>query len=336
MPDFVSVLRANGFEPPYLTLLKVPDLHASAAQVILECNLNAESLAEIRATRHVAIVSEKVDFEATPTSTPYTIFVKQGTPDKSGIQQLVEVVRRLMGPGGCPWDIEQTHESLKRYLLEESYELFDAIDSDASEKIKEELGDVLLQPLMHAEIKRKEGKFDIDEVAQATAEKLIYRHPHVFGDVTVEDADEVLRNWDQLKKTEKGKEASVLGGVPRAMPALLRAYEVSKRAARSGFEWQDIDGVLLKMKEEIDEVLESLAEGDVKATASEIGDLLFTVVNFARWLKIDPEEALQQMVSRFTTRFQTMETAAQKPLRELTFEEWDNLWETAKVQNRLK
>lgn len=243
-----------------------------------------------------------------------------------GVHGLIHVVRRLLGPGGCPWDMEQTHDTLKKYLLEEAYELIDAIDTDDLELMKEELGDVLLQPLMHAGIRSRDGDWDIEEVAQATADKLVHRHPHVFGDLSVADADEVLRNWDQIKKKEKGAE-SVLDGVASAAPALLRAHKISVRAARAGFEWENLDQVYAKLFEEVAELQQAAPEDQ----ASEIGDLLFTVVNLARWMKVDPEEALRQMVSRFIARFQHMEAAATVPLAELSPAEWRTLWDQAKI-----
>ncbi|MGV3616830.1 MAG: nucleoside triphosphate pyrophosphohydrolase [Fimbriimonas sp.] len=249
------------------------------------------------------------------------------------VDQLAHICDRLLGPGGCPWDQAQTHESLKKHLIEEAYEVLDAIDSGSSEALREELGDLLLQPVLHAQMRRyRTGEWGLDEVAESISEKLVRRHPHVFGSVDVADADEVLRNWDRIKQTEKGEERprSVLAGVPRSLPALLRAFEVSKRAVRVGFEWPDADGVLAKLQEEANELREAIASGDQEHIESELGDLLFTVVNIARWAKVEPEEALRKMVDRFTRRFMTMEALATKPLSELTFEEWDALWEQAK------
>lgn len=251
-------------------------------------------------------------------------------PDGS-LYELEYIARRLLGPGGCPWDIAQTHETLKRYLLEESYELLDAIDTGSDAKMREELGDVLLQPFMHAEMKRLSGSFDIDDVATDIVDKLYRRHPHVFGAVNVADADEVLRNWDAIKKTEKGGEPqSILSGVPTGMASLLRAYEVSKRAQRVGFEWPDAESVFDKLHEEEAELKEAMARGSQEDAESELGDLLFTCVNLARWAKVEPEEALRKMLNRFTQRFQEMERSADKPLRDLTAEEWDALWVRAK------
>lgn len=256
------------------------------------------------------------------------------TEHPGGLYGLVWVVDRLLGPGGCPWDIEQTHESLKKYLLEESYELIEAIDRGDSEGMKEELGDVLLQPLMHTQKKQlAEEEWGIEEVVRGITEKLVRRHPHVFEDVSVEGSDEVLRNWDRIKATEKGGaelRRSVLEGVPSAMPALLKAMEVSKRAARCGFEWPDMDSVWEKFEEETREVREAMAGGDKEEVAAELGDLLFTVVNLARWCKVDAEDALRVMVDRFRGRFVRMEELAGRDLRELSAEEWDSLWERAK------
>lgn len=259
----------------------------------------------------------------------------QSAENPGGVYGLVWVVDRLLGPGGCPWDQEQTHESLKRYLIEESYELIDAIDRSDDAAMREELGDVLLQPLMHTQKKHLEGAWSIEEVAQGITEKLIRRHPHVFGEVAVEDAAEVLRNWDAIKRAEK-KDAgapevvSILAGVPRAMPALLLAQEVSKRAARAGFEWPDFEGVWAKFHEEEQELRDALASEDRAAVESELGDLLFTVVNLARWAKVDAEDALRTMVNRFRGRFERMEELAGRPLSELSAEEWDDLWNQAK------
>lgn len=242
------------------------------------------------------------------------------------LEELLCLVDRLLGPGGCPWDQAQTHESLKRHLLEEAYEVLDAIDSASPEKLREELGDLLLQPLMHGQIA---AQFDTRSVASAIVDKLIRRHPHVFGELVVADSDEVLQNWDRIKKSEKEGPTSLLEGVPSGMASLLRAHEVSKRAARVGFEWPDLDAVWAKLEEEVAEIRAASSEED---RASEIGDLLFTVVNLARWYQVEPEEALRQMVNRFSSRFRSMEASASKPLPLLTFEEWDELWEAAKAR----
>lgn len=253
------------------------------------------------------------------------------------LDELAHVVDRLLGPGGCPWDQAQTHESLKRYLVEETYEVLEAIDSGRMEMLREELGDLLLQPVLHAQIRKlRTQEFDIDDVAREIVAKLVRRHPHVFGNIDVADADEVLRNWDRIKQAEKGKPAeetpSILAGVPKAMPALLRAFEVSKRAARSGFEWPNIESVFDKLREEEAELKIEISAGDAERIESEVGDLLFTAVNIARWAEVEPEEALRRMLDRFTRRFMTMERLAGKALRELSAHEWDDLWNQAKEQ----
>lgn len=259
------------------------------------------------------------------------VFPGDGPGPSLPLYQLVEVSDRLLAPGGCPWDRAQTHESLKKYLLEEAYEVLEAIDSGSDEKLREELGDLILQPVMHAQMKKAAGKFDIDDVANEIVLKLVRRHPHVFGDLSVEDADEVLKNWDRIKRTEKGEEPrSILAGVPKGMASLLRAHEISKRAARSGFEWPDIDAVFDKLHEEEAELREAIATGDREHIESEIGDLLFTAVNVARWAGIEPEEALRKMLDRFSRRFTFMESSADRPLTELSPEEWDQLWNEAK------
>ncbi len=250
--------------------------------------------------------------------------------DATPLGELVHVVDRLLGPGGCPWDREQTHETLRKYLVEETYETIDAIDAGDLEALREELGDLILQPVLHAGIRRAAGGWGIDEVARGIVEKLVRRHPHVFGDVAVSGTDDVLRNWEAIKKTE-GK-ASVLEGVPRSMPALARALLVSKRAARVGFEWRSMEGVLEKLDEERQEVREALASGDAIHVEAEIGDLLFTVVNVARWAKVDPEEALRGMLDRFSRRFERVESLARAPLGELDPEAWDALWNRAKSE----
>lgn len=247
-----------------------------------------------------------------------------------GLEGVVRLVDRLLGPGGCPWDQAQTHESLKPHLIEESYELLDAIDLGDRDKLCEELGDVLLQPVLHAQIAAKNGGFDTRDVADALIAKLVRRHPHVFGDVDANDAETVLRNWDRIKKSEGGEEKSILAGVPRSLPALLRALQVSKRAARVGFEWPNLESVLEKVDEERAELAEAIGSGEQGRIAAELGDLLFTLVNVARWCKVDPEDALRAMLDRFTRRFQHMESLAGRPLAELGPQEWDDLWNASK------
>ncbi len=254
------------------------------------------------------------------------------TQHYEGFDGLVAVVAALRAPDGCPWDREQTHASLQPHLLEEAYEVLEAIDANDPSALREELGDLLLQVLMHSQIASETGAFDIYQVVQHLVDKLIARHPHVFGEAHAETAEQVLKNWDKTKRQQKQRE-SVLDGVPRAMPALARAQEISKRAARVGFEWESIYGVLDKLREEEQELRHAIESGDTKRIESEIGDLLFTVVNIARHAKVDAEQSLRVMVERFVRRFQWMEaeTARQnRPLESLSADEWEALWQQAK------
>jgi len=268
-------------------------------------------------------------FEFTPLTTVFVPPVPIERPH--GFYGLVEIVDRLLGPGGCPWDRAQTHETLKKHLLEEAYETLAAIDSGDPDKLCEELGDLLLQPLMHAQMDAIEGLYDIDDVIAGISDKLVRRHPHVFGDASADTADEVLANWDAMKQQERsGQPTSILEGVPDAMPSLLRAFEVSKRAARVGFEWPSVEEVWKKVEEERDEFLRATRSGDAARAQEEFGDLLFSLVNVARWHGVEPEDALRRMVDRFCARFRDMEAAAGKPLRDLSAQEWDDLWRRAK------
>ena len=250
-------------------------------------------------------------------------------------EKLVEVVAALRAPGGCPWDREQDHASLRKYLIEEAYEVVDSIDQGSSAKLEDELGDVLLQVLLHAEIASEEGRFTIAEVCERIRKKLVRRHPHVFGEIEVAGVEDVLHNWEEIKSREPGREeiGSAIGGVPKSLPALMRATEVSKRAARTGFEWPDMEGVLAKLREEIEELEHALSTGKAELVKSEIGDLLFTIVNIARWWKVDPEEALREMLDRFQARFTLIEERARasgRSVGELTLDDMDQIWNEAK------
>ncbi|MDW8104191.1 MAG: nucleoside triphosphate pyrophosphohydrolase [Armatimonadota bacterium] len=265
-----------------------------------------------------------------------SVYVPPLPPDeRRDFAGLVHIVARLRGPGGCPWDREQTHETLRPFLLEEAYEVLDAINTGDDAKLCEELGDVLLQVVLHAQLASEAGRFDIQDVVSQQCDKLVRRHPHVFGDLQVADSAEVLRNWERIKAEENSHlpKQSVMEGVIPSLPALVFALEVSKRAVKVGFEWPDLQGVLDKFREEQQELAEAIAQGDRERVEAEIGDLLFTLVNIARHLKVDAEQALHAMVRRFIVRFQQMEAMAReqgKPLEHLTLEEWDALWEQAK------
>lgn len=247
----------------------------------------------------------------------------------------METVEKLRSPEGCPWDREQTHGSLKRYAVEETYEVLEAIDSGEPDKLEDELGDLLLQVLLHAEIARESGQFDIADVCSRIRAKLVRRHPHVFADTEVSGVDDVLHNWEQIKRAEPGYEErkSVLDGVPSGLPALMRAAKLSKKAARTGFEWPDVGAVVDKLKEETAELEHALARGDRGEISDEIGDALFTIVNIARWSHVDPEEALRNMLERFSHRFRQIEERADatgRSIQDMTLEEMDRVWEEAK------
>lgn len=252
--------------------------------------------------------------------------------------KLVETIATLRGPSGCPWDREQDHVSLRKYVIEEAYEVVDAIDHGSDTKLEEELGDLLLQVLLHAQIASEEGRFDIADVCKVHRSKLVRRHPHVFGDIEVAGVDEVLHNWEEIKSREPGREeiTSAIGGVPVSLPALMRASEISKRAARTGFEWPDMSGVLDKLQEETAELKEAVDSGNSEHVKHEIGDMLFTLVNIARWAKVDPEESLREMLDRFQSRFTAIETHAKdtgRQIGDLTIDEMDEVWNRAKGQS---
>ncbi|RTZ61369.1 MAG: nucleoside triphosphate pyrophosphohydrolase [Gammaproteobacteria bacterium] len=245
-------------------------------------------------------------------------------------EDLKEIMKELRQK--CPWDRKQTHESLKKYLLEETYEVLDAIDRKDWQALKEELGDLLLQPIFHARIAEEQGKFNIDDVIDHLCRKLIERHPHVFGEEKANSAEEVLKNWEKRKLEKRN---SVLEGVPKAMPALMRAEKLQKKASKVGFDWKNLSQVEEKVKEEWKEFWQALKEGKKEKIEHEFGDLLFALVNLARFLKIDPEQALQKANERFIKRFSYVEKRVKesgKKWEEFTLEELDRLWEEAKIR----
>lgn len=252
------------------------------------------------------------------------------------IERLLEVMRRLRAPDGCPWDREQTHETLKSDLIEEAYEVIDAIESGNLSHLEEELGDLLLQVVFHAQISQEGGHFEFSDVANAIVDKLERRHPHVFGEVTVSGSGEVLQNWDAIKKAEKAegdKPASIVSGIPRHLPALQKAHQIQKRAARAGFDWEHIDDVFKKLHEEIDELKEAISRDHEHDIRDELGDLLFSAVNVSRFLGHNPEELLNHNIKKFVRRFQGVEErvhASGRAFKEFTLEELDTLWEEAK------
>jgi tetrapyrrole methylase family protein / MazG family protein len=256
------------------------------------------------------------------------------TEENKSFDRLAEIMRKLRGPGGCPWDAEQTHESLKRYLIEETYEVVEAIDMKDPELLKEELGDLLLQPIFHAVIAEEQGTFSMDDVIAAISDKLIRRHPHVFGDQVVKSADEQVERWEQIKKQEKGVERkSALAGIPPHMPALMKAQKLTEKAARVGFDWEHVDQVFAKVMEELHELEETMLEGNQERMEDELGDLLFAIVNLGRFLSLNPEQALGKTISRFTRRFAHIEDTLHSrgsQMKDVTLEEMETLWEEAK------
>ncbi len=257
-------------------------------------------------------------------------------PAADPFRRLVAIMARLRGEGGCPWDREQNHQSLVPYLIEESYEVKESIDRGDMEGLREELGDLLLQAVFHAQLAREAGRFDIDDVLRGICSKLITRHPHVFGNVEVASSAEVLQNWEQIKLGEKKnrEEApSRLGGVPKQLPALLRAHRVQEKAARVGFDWEQVRDVFAKVREEIGELEAAVAAGSAAGVQAEIGDILFAIVNLARFLKVQSELALHECVERFIRRFRYIEERAaeqNRNLEDMSLAEMDALWNEAK------
>lgn len=253
---------------------------------------------------------------------------------RRGIDRLLEVVTRLRGDGGCPWDREQTLESLKQPLIEESYEVIDAIDSNDPTRHEEELGDLLLQIAMQSQIRAEKGDFTFDDVAGALADKLVRRHPHVFGKVKVSGTKEVLKNWETIKSKEKKTgNGSVVGEVPRYLPALQKAQKIQTRVARVGFDWAEIKDVIAKVEEELAETREAIAESNNDRRKEEIGDLLFAVVNLSRFLKINAEEAMDHAICRFVRRFQQVERRIQaegRQLKDCTLADMEAHWQAVK------
>lgn len=249
--------------------------------------------------------------------------------------KLVELMARLRGPDGCPWDRKQTTESLKPFLIEECYEVVDALDEGAPDKVKEELGDLLFQIIFHARIAEENRQFTIQDVLAANVEKMTRRHPHVFGDARLTTDKEVLANWEEIKKKEKGYEErkSVLEGVPRHLPSLLRAHSLQERAARVGFDWSRIDEALPKLDEEMAEFKEALKKEDPAGIEEELGDIFFMLVNLSRFLGVNPEDALRKTISKFVRRFRYIEEHAAdagKSLNDMTLDEMEKLWQESK------
>ena len=251
---------------------------------------------------------------------------------QSEFDRLVEIMSILRGEGGCPWDREQTHRSLRTYLLEETYEVLDKIDNGQYDQLVDELGDLLLQVVFHAQLATEDNNFTMEDVVRRINEKLIRRHPHIFGDATAETPEDVKHRWEEIKLNE-GKKITVLGGVPASQPALNRAFRIQEKAAGVGFEWTNIGGVWEKLSEEMEELKDATGSGDKSKIEDEIGDILFSMVNLSRFLKVNPEDALRGTIQKFVQRFRYVESEMQKAgiaMNQRHLEQMDEFWEKAK------
>jgi tetrapyrrole methylase family protein/MazG family protein len=248
---------------------------------------------------------------------------------------LIEIMKYLRAPDGCPWDRVQTHESIRSNFIEETYEVIEAIDNKDSELLKEELGDVLLQVVFHSEMSAEENEFDINDVINGVCKKLVERHPHVFGDVKADNSEEALKSWDNVKMAKKSqkKQSEAMDSVSKALPSLMRAEKIQKKAAKVGFDWEDVNGALDKVCEETDELKEAVTSGNTDSQAEELGDLLFSVVNVSRFIKVDSEKALYDACDKFTDRFKKLEILAEErdiDIKTASLSQLDSLWEEVK------
>jgi MazG family protein len=254
-----------------------------------------------------------------------------------GFVRLLEIMARLRGPGGCPWDREQTFDTIKPYLLEETYEVMQTIDERDWKELSEELGDLLLQVVFFSQMAHEAGHFEIGDAIEAINSKLIRRHPHVFGDGDAKTAGEVLKKWDEIKAAEnkaKEKPKGLLANIPKTLPALVEGEHLARKAAGAGFDWPNVDEVFDKLREELDELDDARKNGTPEEVEGEIGDLLFVVVNIARFLKVDPEQALRKTNAKFRRRFEHVEAGLGKPLQEASLDEMESLWQEAKRQGK--
>ena len=331
------------------TFRKLPNASPSSPAKIPASRFNSANL------KPAAVYVESVKLiPMAPIENAETTPVSEATPNRgAAFTEAVAIMHRLRAPGGCPWDREQTFDSIRKYTLEETYEVFDAIERRDWAALKDELGDLLLQVLFYAEMASESGSFAIEEVIGDLNRKLIRRHPHVFGDAAAAeagntatgldidgiDAPQVLRNWEAIKKLEQSSRPAPegrLGAVPRSMPALSEAAKLGSKAAKAGFDWPDVSGLIEKLREETAELEAEVPHGTEShsAISEEMGDLLFTAVNLARHLKIDPELALRDANAKFRRRFRTMELAGSRPLEELAPSELESLWNQAKLNER--
>ena len=255
--------------------------------------------------------------------------------ERYDVNDLIDIVEILRSPGGCPWDIEQDHKSIRRDFLEETYEVIEAINKEDRDGLLEELGDVLLQVVFHAQIEREKNSFDLNDVADGVCKKMIERHPHVFGNVNAETSEQVLDNWDVIKKQTKSQKSQTesMLSIPREFPALMRADKVQKKAAKVGFDWDSVEGAFDKVSEELEELKEAVTMGVVENANEELGDLLFSVVNVSRFISVDSEEALTKATDKFIDRFSKVEKMAEEKginMKETDLTELDKLWDEAK------
>lgn len=250
------------------------------------------------------------------------------------LERLIDILETLRSENGCAWDREQTHYSLKKNMIEEAYEAVDAIEDGDCEHLKEELGDVLLQVVLHSQIAKEDNEFTIEDVAKGISDKLVHRHPHVFGNVHVNGTKDILDNWEKLKAEEKKHRKSAMDGISKAQSALMSAQKISKNAVKKGFEWPNELSLWECFDSEVKEFKEALAKNDKENAEEELGDMLFATVNLARWNKIDAEQALLKANRKFMKRFRKMEELAIKPMEEYSFDEFDRLWKQAKKETR--
>lgn len=255
--------------------------------------------------------------------------------ERYDVNDLIDIVEILRSPGGCPWDIEQDHKSIRRDFLEETYEVIEAINKEDKDGLLEELGDVLLQVVFHTQIEREKNSFDFNDVADGVCKKMIERHPHVFGNVNAETSEQVLENWDVIKKRTKSQKSQTesMLSIPREFPALMRADKVQKKAAKVGFDWDSVEGAFEKVSEELEELKEAVTMGVVENANEELGDLLFSVVNVSRFIGVDSEEALTFATDKFIDRFSKVEQMAEEKginMKETELSELDKLWDEAK------
>ena len=255
--------------------------------------------------------------------------------DKYGLDDFIRIIDVLRAPGGCPWDIKQTHESLKHNVVEEAWEVVDAIDEGSADHLREELGDLLMQVIFHAAIEKEKGGFTLDDVADEAVKKLVHRHPHVFASVKADTPEEVLANWDAIKRADRGQKsaASVMDGIPKGLPGLMRSEKIQSKAAKYGFDWPDVSGAMDKLREEVGELQQGIDAGDIENIKEEIGDTLFSVVNTARFFKLDSEECMHAACAKFIRRFRYLEEGAAGlglKLEDMTLGQMERIYQQAR------